>query len=447
MNEDNLNQFALDLAKKIQSVRNGLPLSAAMGVINYKLSSIAVQLHVRADTMSGYSPAVANTYSLMLLKSGGGKNSSLGLADRFFFGDAYSVVRDKIYPYYKKKAEDRLEDSGEDRVIHNWVQSISNSTLSGMFAYAESYTLCGVGGLNIEVDEIGNAVTSKAELFETLLTPYDNGEFAPVAKRTDSNAMDIRGLPVNLFCFGNKVRLINGDTTENKFTQLLDEGYGRRFIFIDDNSDTKDMTPQELLQEMKASNELQKNSSSIRAKIASTVKSDNFKRIFELDDDAMLEFATIKVNGMKYISDNKGLDDAVIADYAERHFKTVKLACVYALFDGNDVVTGRNMTEAFEVIKESSEVLKKLRKSKPLHVRLLEKMLHEVEPITSQHMLEYPFINSGWTKKILEYIELAKQYAVSHGYEWDETTKGGVTYYSVIESDELIENVEAEDVF
>jgi hypothetical protein len=258
--------------------------------------------------------------------------------------------------------------------------------------------------------------------------------------------MDIRGLPVNLFCFGNKVRLINGDITENKFTQLLDEGYGRRFIFIDDNSDSKEMTPQELLQEMKASNELQKNSGDVRARIRGVVSKENFKRVFELDDDAMLEFATIKVNGMKYISENKGLDDAVIADYSERHFKTVKLACVYALFDGNDVVTGRNIIEAFEIVEESTEVLKKLRKSKPLHVRLLEKMLHESEPITSQHMLEYPFINSGWTKKILEYVELAKQYAVSHGYEWDEVTKGGVTYYSVVESDDKM-IIEASELF
>lgn len=70
MNESKLNPFALDLAKKLMSVRNGLPLSAAMGVINYKLSAVVVQLNIKADTLSGYSPAVANTYSLMLLKSG-----------------------------------------------------------------------------------------------------------------------------------------------------------------------------------------------------------------------------------------------------------------------------------------------------------------------------------------------------------------------------------------
>jgi hypothetical protein len=104
------------------------------------------------------------------------------------------------------------------------------------------------------------------------------------------------------------------------------------------------------------------------------------------------------------------------------------------------------MVEAFEVIKESTEVLKKLRKSKPLHVRLLERMLNEAEPITSQHMLEYPFINSGWTKKILEYVELAKQYAVSNGYEWDEAIKGGVTYYSVIETDDRL-MAEASELF
>jgi hypothetical protein len=73
-------------------------------------------------------------------------------------------------------------------------------------------------------------------------------------------------------------------------------------------------------------------------------------------------------------------------------------------------------------------------------------MLLESEPITIQHMLEYPFINSTWTKKIVEYVELAKQYASSHKYEWDETTRDGVTYYSVMESEEML-NSEVEDVF
>ena len=190
------------------------------------------------------------------LNETGGKNSSLGLMDRIFFGDAFDLIRSKVYPFYKQKAIDWLEEIGIDRDLHNWTQSISNATVSGMFAYAESYHLAKFGSLNVEIDEIGNAVTSKAELFENLLTPYDNGDFQPVAKRTDANALDITGLPVNLYCFGNKVRLLNGDNTETAFMHLIDEGYGRRFLFVDDTSTPRVKKPEEIMAEMKIAEEI-----------------------------------------------------------------------------------------------------------------------------------------------------------------------------------------------
>lgn len=432
MNESNLNKFALSIAKDLMRVRTTLPLASAMASVNYKLSNIASQLHIKVDTQSGYAPAPVNTYTLLLLNSGGGKNSSLGILDRWFFGDAFNKIRDDVYPKFKEQALLELTSKGIDRSIHNWTQSVSNATLSGMFAYAESYSLVGFGSLNVEVDEIGNAVTSKAELLENLLTPYDNGDFMPVAKRTDSNAMDISGLPVNLYSFGNKVRLFNGDSTENAFIQLIDEGYGRRFIFVDDNSKPVDKTTDEVLEEMKQTESIRRERLKERQYISGLINGNNFDITLELNDEAMFEYAKIKAESDRVVNNSKGLLPAVQADLSERHFKTAKLAGVYAFFDGNKKVTGKNMLEAFEVVKESSKVLKELRATKPLHRRLLDAMANEADKITAQHMLAYPFINNTWTKKIYEIIDLAKQMALSEGYEWVEDFKDNVTYYLVI---------------
>lgn len=432
MNKDKLNPLARSMAEDLMSCRAGLPLSTAMATVNYKLANIASQLHVKVDTMSGYAPTPVNIYSLVLLNSGGGKNSSLGLMDRIFFGDAFNKIRDVVYPHYKGIALDNLESKGVDRELHNWTQSISNATISGMFAYAESYSLAGFGSLNIEVDEISNAVTSKAELFENLLTPYDNGDFQPVAKRTDPNSMDISGLPVNLYCFGNKVRLLNGDSTEMSFMQLIDEGYGRRFIFVDDNSVPMIKTPEQIMEEMKTAEVTRINRKAERDKIADMITSYNFNKIIPLSDEAMYQYAVIKSESDQYLAQKKGVLPAVNADISERYFKTAKLAGVYAFFDGNESVTKENMLEAYEVVKESSEVLDRLRKIKPTHERLLDAMLLEDDGITSQHMLGYSFINSTWTRKIIEVIDLAKQLASERGYEWVEDTKKGVTYYTVI---------------
>ena len=361
------------------------------------------------------------------------------MVDNFYFKDAFKYIEDVVYPKFKAKALEKLEEEENDRPLHNWTKSVSNSTTSGLFALAESFSIAGVGGINLEVDEIGTAILSKAELFEILLQPYDNGVFEPVAKRTDANAISVKNMSVNLYSFGNKVRLFNGDNVEASFIHLLDEGYGRRFIFVDDTSVPTKKSAEDIMAEMDASDEIAEKRKEDREFIKSLITKSNLGKTLQLNREARLVWATIKSDGDNYIIDNKGLLPAVKADMSERAFKVAKLAGIYAFFDGNDEVTKQNMDEAFEVIKESTEVLKDLRKIKPLHQRLLYKMIEEEKAITSQHCLSYTFINSSWSKKILEIIDLAKQLAGENGYRWKEVTKKGVIFYSVTIDDSIKE--------
>ena len=82
MDEGKLNKFALAMAKDIMEVKRSLPLSGAIGAVNYKLSNIASQMHLFVDTMEGYGETPAGIYSLILMTSGAGKGASLALIDR-----------------------------------------------------------------------------------------------------------------------------------------------------------------------------------------------------------------------------------------------------------------------------------------------------------------------------------------------------------------------------
>lgn len=449
MRKDKINKFVLQIAEDLMLARPSIPLSVACAVANYKMANICGQLHIKIDTQSGYGSSTANIYSLVLASSGVGKNSSLGLVDTFYFSDAFKYISEEVYPKYKEYAMNSLEAKGDERAVHSWTKSLSNSTTSGMFAYAESFTLCGVGGLNLEVDEIANAVISKAELMEILLTPYDNGTFSPVAKRTDANSMDINGLPVNLYCFGNKVRLFEGDNVESAFLKLIDEGYGRRMIFVDDTSIPTRRKHEDILEEMEMSEKIKFKRFSDREFIKGLITRANLGKVLPLNRDALIRYAMIKADGENYILDHKGLEPAVKADMNERNFKTAKLAGVYAFFEGSDEVLGRHMDEAFEVIKESSKVLMELRKVKPKHHRLLESLLNEEKPVTEQHMLTYNFIPNTWTKKIKEYVDLAKELASERGLLWREISRKGVSYYSVSEPQEedvkTLDEIDKED--
>ena len=268
-----LNPLAYGMAKDLMSVRMGLPLTSALAAVHYKMASITSQMHIRFNIRGGYKDATASIYHILLLNSGGGKNSSLNILDRWFFEDAYAKIQNIIYPYYKQIALDELERKDIKRDIHNWVKKLDDATTSGLLAYAESFTLCRFGGINIEVDELGTTMVSKADLFKMMLKPFDNGEFSPTAKRSDANAMDIDGIPVNLYCFGNKVRLLSGDETEHTFIKLLDEGYGRRCIFVDDQSEDREQTASEILRDMDISEQLRIEKHSDRVRIASLVSS------------------------------------------------------------------------------------------------------------------------------------------------------------------------------
>jgi len=431
MNKSKLNKFVLQVAEDLMVARPQIPLATAVGVANYKMANICSQLRIQLDTKSGYGKTPANLYQLLLLNSGGGKGASLGLVDNFYFNDALDYMSNEVYPRFKAKALEKLETEDNDRPLHAWVKKIGGTTESGLLAYAESYSIVGIGGINLEVDEIGNAIISKADVFELLLQPYDNGLYVPTAKRTDPDAIQVENMCTNLYCFGNKVRLFEGDNVEAAFLKLLDEGYGRRMIFIDDDTQPTRRDADDIVREMEASEEIISKRKDDREYIKSLITKSNLGKVLTLNKEAIYVWATIKAEGDNFILDNKGLEPAVKSDMSERCFKVAKLASIYAFFGGQDEVTKENMYEALEVIEESSRVLQDLRKIRPKHERLLEAMLNEDKPITSQHMLGYPFIPNTWTKKISEYVDLAKELASERGLIWKTTTRKGVEYYEV----------------
>jgi len=446
MDEEKLNKFCLKGAKDIMTAKPSIPLSTAVAVMNYRMAQICANLSIQLDTKSGFGKTPANIYQLTLLNSGAGKGTSLGLADNFYFKDAFEYIGSEVYPKFKRKALDRLETEENERPLHNWVKSIGSTTESGLLAYAESYSIVGFGGISISIDEIGNAITSKAEVFELLLSPYDNGLYIPTAKRTDPDAISVSGMCTNLYCFGNKVRLFEGDNVESAFIKMLDEGYARRMIFIDDNSTPERRTADDIVNEMEASEAIIEKRKPDREFIKSLITSSNLKKTITMSKKAMYAWATIKADGDNYILDNRGLAPAVKSDMSERMFKTAKLAAIYAFFEELDEITDRHMSEAFEVIQESSKVLAELRKIKPIHERLLDKILEEEKPVTSSHMLSYSFINSTWTKKVGEYIDLARELASERGYLFKTISRKGVDYYSVTKpTDEETETLDEAD--
>ena len=449
MDESKLNKFALKGAKDIMAIRPTIGLPMAMNMMNNLMANVTTQCRVFLDLGAGFSPTPCNIYSLTLADSGSGKNSGLNLLINFYFASVFEYIGKEGFPKFKAKATAKLEAEGSDRKLHTWNKWMADSTYSGFLAYCETYHLAGFGSINLFIDEISNAIITKSDLFEMTLGIYDNGEALATAKRSDTESMDITGMPVNLYSQGNVEKLLNGDNIEVAFMRYLAEGGSRRTIFVNDNSKPPARSPREIMDEMLKSNDILKQRESDRAYVKSLVTSKNMNKILTFDKEALMEYCVIASEGEELVANNIGKPQAEISDLLNRNFKCAKLASVYCFFDGKDRVAKTHMTQAYEIDKESSKVLAKLVQVKPLHERLLDKLLAEEKPVTSQTMLSYPFIPSSYTKKILEYVSLAKELASERNYYWHETVRKSVIYYQVTKENKtektVLDKVDAEE--
>jgi len=440
MDESKLNPLVQKMVKDLQQAKPSMGLGLACSAVHFKMASIAGQMRICVDTQAGFGTAVSNFYGLCFSPSGSGKSIGVNLLDNMYFSEAFNYMKKEVYPKFEKKAIQKLEDDGIERSLQAWTAKASNATLSGLYSASETAYLVGVGNVNIQLDEVADAVVGKADLFDILLECYNNGDFPAQLKRSDNNPLDIDGIPINLYAFGDKSKLVNGDNVEFAFQNLLKTGYGRRFIFADDKTvEVAERSPQDIVREMRATEKIKRDREPDRQRIKELISINNMNKVLTLTDEAMLMYATIQCDGENYIKSNKGLSEAVQSDMLNRVFKTVKLASIYAFFEESKKVELKHMEESFEIIKESSKVLSEITKLKPIHYRLLERMIEEDKPCTSQHFLSYSFIPSSWTRKINEIIDLTKELASERGYKWSEVSRKAVIYYSVVDKDSKLE--------
>jgi hypothetical protein len=99
----------------------------------------------------------------------------------------------------------------------------------------------------------------------------------------------------NLYCFGNKVRLFEGDNVESAFIKMLDEGYARRMIFIDDNSTPERRTADDIVNEMEASEAIIEKRKPDREFIKSLITTSNLKKTITMSKKLCMHGLLLKL--------------------------------------------------------------------------------------------------------------------------------------------------------
>lgn len=381
-------------------------------LVTYYMSKMASMMRAKINAR-GFGKLPVNFYGIALGPSGLGKGHSMDIMERQVMQPFMDTFLEMTRPYIisnslgamaNKRAlrngtdvQDELEKcESEFKKLGAYISSFDSGTAPAVKQFRHQLLMSDIGSINFEVDEIGNNLLNSKEITDIYLELWDGAVKAKLTKNTADSVRneEIFGkTPTNMLGFGTPDALFDGGHTENMYKQMLITGYARRCFFgyssietysddisIDDRlAQLMDDTSDEDLLDI--ANELELLANPLMHGFTS-----------EVDMDVMREILTYQKRNMSLVGELRKSDEIRRTELRGRHFKTIKLAGVFAFMDGSSKVTSDHFRAAVRVAEDSGEAFAKMMRQDPAHARLARFLVDFKEPATlSDLMEELPF--------------------------------------------------------
>lgn len=387
----------------------------------YHLAKIAAMMRVHVQTRDrGELPV--NVFAVNLASSGHGKGFSTNIFEdeiihlfkSTFFDDTYPLVVDENLA---KLALKRSYVRGEDPAVQeSLVQaefkglgtlpfSFDSATTAAVKQMRHMLLMANIGAMNFEMDEMGSNLLSNADVLNTFLELYDVGKLKQkLTKNTKENVRseEIDGrVPTNLLLFGTPAKLLDGSRTEEEFYSMLQIGYARRCLFGYSREDPKRkrLTPKEIYDQLvdTSSNQTLANIAADFARLASIVNYNKRITVPEPVSLTLIEYQTTNQD----IADDLGEHEEIRkAELNHRHFKTLKLAGVYAFIDGHASISMDNIYSAMKMVETSGEAFDEILKRDRNYVKLAKYISSIKREVTHVDLMEdLPFYKGSGTAR------------------------------------------------
>jgi hypothetical protein len=414
----------------IKTLNPALEREAISYMVHYKLSALVSNLKVCIDYQEGRKPAPINFYSLVLLRSGGGKNSTLEALDEWYFSSVFAKL-EKIFTYNKMKylkqfEEDEEEYKSESARLANWSPSVGNATEAAMLQLAQTLNDIGFGTASFEVDEIDKFISTKEEMINNLYGAYDNGVWPSKALKSEKTRGQIKGVAPNFFGFGTYEALMLNDSVADVFRDKLQSGLARRMFFYHEDTDklVHTISALERLELDEKAKTMGGEGESLSNYLLSLLVQENENKVMTFERDAKLKMYEYRAISDELAQVNK---DAILqAEYAGRHFKTAKTAGMYAFIDGRDVITADDVELAIKFSMSSTESLKRIIQGKSKLERLYLRIRAMNRFVDTNEALEFGIYPSTLTKAIKQHFVELEDISIKYGDVYEHMEIGSI---------------------
>lgn len=408
-----------------------------------KLSQIATHMHINIETWDK-TLVPCNFYGLSLAPSGYNK------------GRLNNILEDNVFKSFKKEydefsstiasetmslnaerqaAKDGIsEEEAMDLLIKRWqrlpdkLYDFSDATEAGLKGAREKFTMAGIGGTCMEIDEIAYNLEKFKEVLTVLLEAYDVGKAKDKLIKIDSNSASGK-IPSTLFMFGSPTSLLNGSKEENDFFAMLRQGYARRmfFSYIKDYSSKSKETAKDILNRSRIS---QVEESELLSYFQDIATRDWHNKTITATDDIWEQVIQYKIDCEEEALKYKEHEDIQKFELSHRYWKVLKVMGLLAIADKRDYIKLQDFQDAKLIATQSGSHFLDIVNREPNYVRLFNFMSDMGKKLTEADLYEHLYFYSNSNQSARKDMRnLASAYAYNQNGFIRETIKNGVTFY------------------
>lgn len=413
-----------------------------INIIN-SISQIATHMQVSIEAYDGTN-VPCNAYSLSLAPSGYNKGRIINALEDSIFNSFKREYEDNLFAKVAELnvtslAEQRAAKKGiefedaMDTILKRWDKlpsplfSFSDATEAGLKAVREKYTLAGLGGTCMIIDEIAYNLPKFEEVLTSMLEVYDVAKLKDKLIKVDSNGETGR-IPATLLMFGSPSSLLNGSKNEDDFINMLRQGYARRmfFSYIKSYDKLHEETPQEIIRRAKKAKEVANDFNCYK----DLAKQEWISHSFKPDDDFHVRLLEYKSDCESRADKLKEHQDIQRFELSHRYWKSFKLAGLLALLECRKNVTLDDLEDAIEFSEASGIHFTQIMDREPNYVRLFNYIADVGNKVTEADLYSNLHFYSGSQQSQRKDMKaLAAAYAYTVGGLFKETSKNGVMFY------------------
>jgi hypothetical protein len=363
-----------------------------------------------------------NVYALALATSGYGKGHSIYIVEddfmkpfkRRFMENTLHVISEK---HLWDIASDRALKNGTDqqtefdaaqkefRLLGAYPFTFDSGTGPAVKQLRQKLLMAGIGGINLQIDEIGSNLISNTEVLTLFLELFDQGIVKQkLVKNTADNTRneELDGkTPTNMLLFGTPSKLFDGGQTENEFYSFLETGYARRCIFGYGHQEKKpvDVDPAELYAKLtQAATSGAANKWSMHFHKLADPAMYEWKML--VPDDVAIQLLRYKLACEAAAEKLPEHEEIRKAEMSHRYFKALKLAGAYAFVDASSEVEMEHLMSAILLVEESGAAFQHILTREKPYVKLAKYIADMDVEVTHADLMEaLPFYGKSQSQR------------------------------------------------